>query len=163
MGGYAYSPMMTSGYPMNYGGSIVAGTPLYGNGGTMQSFYFNPGMNQGTGNEATLIVRLPADATLTIDGERTQSTSSTRVFISPPLEPGKTYHYTLRGELDRPGGTIRDSKTVQVRAGERTEVTLEFPGANRSGERLNKPSGEPNGEGNAGRASGTLPRPPGDR
>jgi hypothetical protein len=43
------------------------------------------------GAPAVLHVLLPADATLTIDGEKTMSTSAERQFETPALEPGKIY------------------------------------------------------------------------
>jgi len=44
---------------------------------------------------ATLVVSLPADARLIIDGEATTSTTARRTFVSPELAPGKTYSYNL--------------------------------------------------------------------
>lgn len=136
-GGYAYSPFSgTTSVSPTYGGNAYLGwgNNLAGNYGTMRQFggnlgmmqsnYFNPGFNQG--NEARIIVHLPADARLTIDGEPTQSMSSTRVFLSPPLEAGKTYHYTLRGEVRRNNQTEHVSKTIDVQAGRPTEITLQF-------------------------------------
>jgi uncharacterized protein (TIGR03000 family) len=123
--------------------------PLYSgnianlNPGTMQSFYYTPGMNLnqgGQGNEATIVVNLPADATLTVDGEKTQSTSGTRVFISPPLQAGKTYQYTLRAEVNRDGRRETTSRTVDVQAGRTTNVNIDFSGMNQQGERLNSPT-----------------------
>jgi uncharacterized protein (TIGR03000 family) len=76
---------------------------------------------------ATLIVHLPADARLSVDGEPTRSTSDTRVLVSPPLQPGKTYHYVLEAQLDRGGEKVKTSQNVEVRAGRRAEVYLEFP------------------------------------
>jgi len=125
IGGYASSPMI-SGY----------GTPIAGLNGTIvnpgmtQSFYSNPAVaNQA--NEATIVVHLPQEANLTIDGQPTQSRSATRTFHSPPLDPGKTYTYTLRAESNRDGNFINAKKTIEVRAGQRTEVTLNFENANR--------------------------------
>jgi uncharacterized protein (TIGR03000 family) len=76
---------------------------------------------------ATLVVSLPADATLTIDGAPTVSRSETRVFESPDLLPNKEFHYTLKAEITRNGEKLTATKQVPVRAGEATRVTLEFP------------------------------------
>jgi len=78
---------------------------------------------------ATIIVSLPADAVLTVDGAATSSTSATRVFASPALEQGKDFLYTLKAELVRDGKTFSASKKVSVRAGEETKVSLELPEA----------------------------------
>ena len=133
VGGYAYSPMISGN-----GTPIVMGSPALGNAGMSQSFFFNPN-NANQANAATIIVHLPAEATLTIDGQPTQSTSGTRTFTSPPLEPGKTYSYTLRAEMNREGRSRNVKKTIDVRAGQPTEVTLNFDNANRDEEQLNAP------------------------
>jgi uncharacterized protein (TIGR03000 family) len=78
---------------------------------------------------ATLVVTLPAAAKLVIDDTVTTSTSGTRVFASPALEPGKDFAYTLKGELVRDGQTFKTTKVVTVRAGEETQVQLDFPTA----------------------------------
>jgi uncharacterized protein (TIGR03000 family) len=75
---------------------------------------------------ATIVVQLPADAKLSVNGTVTRSTSTRRTFESPPLEPGKEFHYTLKAELQRDGQTLVASKRVAVRAGEEQEVLLEF-------------------------------------
>ena len=72
---------------------------------------------------------LPADANLTIDGRPTVSTSESRVFESPGLPPGKTFHYVLQATLVRGGKTETVTKRVAVRAGEDTRVTIEVPEA----------------------------------
>jgi uncharacterized protein (TIGR03000 family) len=76
---------------------------------------------------ATIIVTLPAEARLTIDGQATQATSSDRTFVSPPLQQGKSYQYTLKGELDRNGQKVTTSRDVEVRAGQVSRVALQFP------------------------------------
>ncbi len=46
--------------------------------------------------QGSIEVRLPADAVLTIDGEKTVSTGETRTFQPPALPAGKTYAYTFK-------------------------------------------------------------------
>jgi uncharacterized protein (TIGR03000 family) len=76
---------------------------------------------------ATLTVTLPADAQLRVDGQRTSSTSSRRVFVSPPLQPGRSYSYTLEAQVVRNGQTLSVSREVPVRAGQQTAVNLDMP------------------------------------
>jgi uncharacterized protein (TIGR03000 family) len=76
---------------------------------------------------ATLIVSLPADAKLTVEGQATRGTSGTRVFVSPPLAANANYFYTLKGELTRDAQTVSVTKQVRVRAGQESRVTLDFP------------------------------------
>jgi uncharacterized protein (TIGR03000 family) len=75
---------------------------------------------------ATIVVTLPADAKLMIDDTVTTSTSGTRVFASPTLEPGKEYFYTLKAEMNQDGKTVSTTKRVSVRAGQETRVSLDF-------------------------------------
>jgi len=76
---------------------------------------------------ARLLVTLPADATLTVDGNATTSTSSRREFITPPLKPGKDFQYTLKATVQRDGKPVEMEKRVEVRAGKETQVTLTIP------------------------------------
>jgi uncharacterized protein (TIGR03000 family) len=73
---------------------------------------------------ATIIVSLPADARLLVDGSATTSTTAQRVFVSPTLNPGRDYHYTLKAEWVRDGKSVAVSKEVAVRAGEETRVQI---------------------------------------
>jgi uncharacterized protein (TIGR03000 family) len=73
---------------------------------------------------AVIVVSLPADAKLTFDGEATTSTSDQRVFVSPVLPAGQEYHYTLQAEVVVDGKPITISKTVAVRAGEESHISL---------------------------------------
>jgi uncharacterized protein (TIGR03000 family) len=82
-----------------------------------------------TAASATVLVSLPADAKLTIDDTPTRSTTARRRFESPPLEPGKTYHYTLTAEAMREGRAVTVSQRIDVRAGQETRVQLVLPNA----------------------------------
>lgn len=73
---------------------------------------------------ASLFVTLPAEAKLTIDGDATTSVSTERVFVSPTLEAGKTYTYTLQAEFARDGKAVVVSKDVKVSAGATVNVSL---------------------------------------
>jgi len=76
---------------------------------------------------AVMRVTLPADARLTIDGYATQSSSTERVFVSPPLAAEKSFHYTLKAEFIRAGKTIIFEQDATVRAGRETLVSLDVP------------------------------------
>ena len=78
---------------------------------------------------ATIVVSLPAEAKLSVDGAATQATSTTRVFATPALDRGNEYFYTLTAEIARNGKTVTATKKIAVRAGEETRVSLEFPSA----------------------------------
>jgi uncharacterized protein (TIGR03000 family) len=78
---------------------------------------------------ATIVVELPRDAKLTIDDVPTVSTAPRRTFVSPSLVAGREYRYTLKAELTRDGGPQVVTKQVTVRAGQESQVTMEFPAA----------------------------------
>src|SRR6516164_1098510 len=67
---------------------------------------------------ATLIVRLPADARLVVDGNATKQTGPMRRFYTPPLESGERYHYTLEWTYRRDGNPVTKRKVVYFRAGQ---------------------------------------------
>jgi uncharacterized protein (TIGR03000 family) len=78
------------------------------------------------GQSAILIVRIYPDASLTVDGTATKQKGETRRFSSPPLEPGKSYHYTLVAEW-MPGNnyeTYTVTRKVKVEAGKEIQVDL---------------------------------------
>jgi uncharacterized protein (TIGR03000 family) len=74
---------------------------------------------------ARLVVTLPAEARLTVDGLGTRSTSERRVFITPPPDPGTVYYYALEATVTRDGERFTAVRRVRVRAGEETVVTME--------------------------------------
>jgi uncharacterized protein (TIGR03000 family) len=138
IGGYAYSPVVSAwgwGVPA-FSAGVVPNPEL------TRSSYYNPASaippTANPANEATLIVHLPPQASLTIDDHPTLSRSDRRVFVTPPLEPGKTYTYTLRAEMNRDGRFVHETKTVEVKAGQISEVTLRF--GNTSREELRPPT-----------------------
>jgi uncharacterized protein (TIGR03000 family) len=75
---------------------------------------------------ATIVVNLPAEARLMVDGHRTTSTSTQRRLVSPTLQPGREFRYTLTAEIVRDGKTIRESRPVTVRANRETQVQFTF-------------------------------------
>jgi uncharacterized protein (TIGR03000 family) len=129
--------------PIYYGeGNRYGGTAYPMPGTTTQGSYPDErGTNRGTGTSGTtnrssqygsltapaqLIVNLPAEAKLTVDGAATQSTSNERVFESPPLQPDKEFFYNLKATIVRDGRTLTATKRVPVRAGEISRATLDF-------------------------------------
>ncbi len=78
------------------------------------------------GKSAILIVHVHPDASLTVDGTATKQKGELRRFSTPPLEAGKTYHYTLIAEW-MPGNnyeTYTVTRKVKVEAGKEIEVDL---------------------------------------
>jgi uncharacterized protein (TIGR03000 family) len=123
-GGYSYSA--PSGYPIYSSGTIPSqGTYQYG-----WPFDAVEGSNNyydsNSSAPATIVVSVPADAKLTFDGNATQSSDSVRTFTSPPLQPGKDYQYTLRAEVTRDGKKVERTREVNVRAGQTSQVNIDF-------------------------------------
>jgi uncharacterized protein (TIGR03000 family) len=88
----------------------------------------SPGGTSGVvGKEVHLYVTLPAEATLYFDNRRTYSTGPERLFVTPPLAPGKPYYYILTAERIRNGQLEKVQKRVIVRAGETSRVNFQFP------------------------------------
>ena len=76
-------------------------------------------------NTGRVIVQLPADARLYVDGQVANLTSTPRTFVTPALQPGRDYYYTLRAEAVRDGQVVADSKRVIVRAGAEARVAFD--------------------------------------
>ena len=75
---------------------------------------------------ATIIVSLPADARLIVDGTATTSTSERRTLVTPVLENGTTYVYTMQAEVTREGRVQTQTQQVTVRGGETSNVQFNF-------------------------------------
>jgi uncharacterized protein (TIGR03000 family) len=86
-----------------------------------------PAHGQESDRRATLRVYLRGDAHLLIDGKVTKQVGPVRRFYSPPLEPGKSYHYTLECTYDRGGKIVTRTEIVHFRAGEDKRVDLRDP------------------------------------
>ena len=113
-------------YGGGYGGVVmphVPAQPMPGPGPV------TPGGGKKTGMDntapATIVVTLPANAKLKVDDYVSQSTGAERTFITPPLQVGREFHYTLKVEQNGK----EKSQSVIVRGGEVTRVTLSPTGS----------------------------------
>jgi uncharacterized protein (TIGR03000 family) len=75
-----------------------------------------------TDNTAMIHLRVPGDATVWVEGERTQQTGTERDFVSPPLDPGKDYSYRIKARWTEDGKPIEKTKKVMVHANETSNV-----------------------------------------
>jgi len=74
-----------------------------------------------------LMVSLPANARVLVNGKGTTSTGSVRQFVSRGLVPGKTYKFEVRAELDAADGQIvTEDKTILVSAGSQEQLQFAF-------------------------------------
>jgi uncharacterized protein (TIGR03000 family) len=74
----------------------------------------------------TIVVTLPADAKLSIDGYVSTQTSAQRRLVTPALQPGQDFTYTLVAETSQNGQPVSQSQSVTVRAGQVTPVNFTF-------------------------------------
>jgi uncharacterized protein (TIGR03000 family) len=119
-----------SGYYPGYSGGYVSGWGYYPSSGyapgmavapgvdTRQAFSYTPA----TDNRARIRVRIPAGATLVVQGDATQQRGPDRLFSSPPLDPGKTYTYEMKASWMEKGEPVERTQTVTVRPNETTQV-----------------------------------------
>ncbi|MGA1618676.1 MAG: TIGR03000 domain-containing protein [Pirellulales bacterium] len=71
-----------------------------------------------------LLVSVPADAKVFVNGSATTSTGSLRRFVSRGLAAGAVYDYTVKVVLDDAEEPTELTKTVSVSAGERSELSF---------------------------------------
>ena len=73
---------------------------------------------------AYIVISLPADARLEIEGVATKSSGDTRRFQSPSLVVGKKYVYTVKAVWTHDGKEVVVERPVTVQAGQEAVVDL---------------------------------------
>src|SRR5262245_43002473 len=86
-----------------------------------------PALAQQGPKDALIVVRLPADATLTVGGQETTSRGSERRLVSPELTPGSSYSYELVATWQQGGKEMKVTRTVSFRAGQIVTIDLRSP------------------------------------
>jgi uncharacterized protein (TIGR03000 family) len=76
---------------------------------------------------ATLVVLLPAEANLWVEGKKTTQSGRSRTFQTPPLDPDQDYEYASRAVWLTGEGFVDQTRHVKVRAGGKTEVDFNGP------------------------------------
>jgi uncharacterized protein (TIGR03000 family) len=71
-----------------------------------------------------IIVHVPANARIWFDGLETVQTGAERVFVSPPVKPGRDFAYELRVQWRDGERLVERSRRLAVRAGD--HVGLDF-------------------------------------
>lgn len=84
-----------------------------------------PPQYTGTRLPAALVIRLPEDAQLWLDGQRTTQTGAERQFVTMPLATDAAHVYEIRMVVNGWGGIYQ----VQVNPGQTTRVDLQIPTA----------------------------------
>jgi len=75
--------------------------------------------------EITIVV--PADATVSFDGNPTHQKGRERSFITPPLKAGKEFHYEVMARWTENGKAVTRTRRVSVTAGSRVRVDFLTP------------------------------------
>jgi uncharacterized protein (TIGR03000 family) len=73
---------------------------------------------------ATVVVSLPHDAKLYVNGLLTDLTSSRREFSSPPLKVGQVYEYKLEARIERDGQVYSEKAKLKVEAGKESQIAF---------------------------------------
>jgi uncharacterized protein (TIGR03000 family) len=131
-GGHARTGCYGGGYGGCYG-TTVTNCGCYGGGGVIIEKQKDMPkaekieMPKGKGTDqvsapATIVVNLPAEAKLTIDGYVSRQTSSQRTLVTIPIEPGREFTYTFVAEVSG----SRQTQTVTVRGGQTAPVNFDF-------------------------------------
>ena len=115
-----------------YGGASVAPSYDYGSYGDEIPLGYSGGDalegDNGAGTatlppeEGQVFISLPADASLSVNGELTHLNSGEQCIVTPQLKPGQDYYYTLQAKMVQDGKVIAKEKRVLVRAGQRSNV-----------------------------------------
>jgi uncharacterized protein (TIGR03000 family) len=120
-GGRAYSPYY-GGFGLGIAPSYYYAEPAYvAPIQIRQSYYPAPAAQQ----SATMTVLVPAaGAQVWFDGNATSQQGTERVFVSPALESGHNFTYTIRARWTENGQTVNRERQIRVQAGQ--SVTIDF-------------------------------------
>ena len=104
------------------GGTVVPGTGTSGKGLSKPKLNKNDDKETMGPTRATLVVELPANATMFIDNMPVKATARVQTFNTPALEPGQAYFYLVRVERRRDGQPVSETRRIIVRAGQVTRA-----------------------------------------
>jgi uncharacterized protein (TIGR03000 family) len=97
--------------------------------GQRRQFYYDPDVLQTSAREMPvwIDVRIPANAEILFEGQKTTQTGPRRLFVSPPLAPGQNFTYEILAKWMENGREVTQSRKVPVTAGQRVMVDLTRP------------------------------------
>ncbi len=129
------TPVMPGGFPQEYPPIRNPGVPMPGEfdnpaqprpvdgrGGSTFKLPLDDDTNRGR-----VLVRLPADAKLYVEGKPLSVTNGERTFVTPPLPADREAVYTFKVEYTRDGDTVAHSRKVKVKANGTTVVDFADP------------------------------------
>ncbi len=85
-----------------------------------------PAAVETTSNFATVVVSMPADAKLFVEGQEWTSDAGlpTRTFRTPAIDAGRTYYYAFKMEVVRGGRTLSQTQEARLQAGKTSRVVF---------------------------------------
>jgi uncharacterized protein (TIGR03000 family) len=107
----------------------MAPTPPMGPGAPVAPKPPAPGSTYAQPDAGYLLVSVPTDAKVFVNGHATTSTGAERQYVSRGLEDGQRYSYEVRAEITRDGKTVTETKVAQLTAGGMANVSFSFAGA----------------------------------
>jgi uncharacterized protein (TIGR03000 family) len=69
----------------------------------------------------------PPHADIHFDGLKTMQVGSSRLFVTPALDVGKPYTYTLRATWNLNGKTVSQERVLPIHAGDRLSIAFRAP------------------------------------
>jgi uncharacterized protein (TIGR03000 family) len=115
--GYGYSSAYSNGAYMPDYGTVPS-----------QNFYPPPAETAANAASARITITLPtADAKLWIDDYQSQKDGAQRSLVTPPLDPGQTYSYTLLALWNEDGRPVSRAREVRFQAGQSLVVDFTVP------------------------------------
>jgi uncharacterized protein (TIGR03000 family) len=92
-----------------------------------QEYYGQEFSAQARSNDNRVLVRVDVpspSAKIWFEGEATQQQGYDRLYISPPIEPGKNYSYTIKASWMENGREVTQEKKLQVHANDQVAATF---------------------------------------
>jgi uncharacterized protein (TIGR03000 family) len=80
-----------------------------------------------TDNSAHLRIRVPANAEVLVEGNKTATTGTVREFISPPLVPGKNMIYSILVRYTAGGKKVEETHSIRVHANDQLDIDCTKP------------------------------------
>jgi uncharacterized protein (TIGR03000 family) len=116
--GYAYG-----GYPADYY-SFYGSPDDYGSPGGDPTDQGAGAQSRMDDNAALIAVRVPPDAEIWFDGQKTSQTGPVRYFETSPLEPGHEYSYEIRARWNENGREVARTRKAIVHPGDRLALNF---------------------------------------
>ena len=130
--GYGYGYPYGGGYPVyvspGYGSAPPAAYPVAGQGPAAATGSVPGAPIRLTDSDMLLSIRVPANAIVRINGEKTGQNGPRREFLSSGLAPGRTYTFVVTAQWTGPNGlAVQLEQRVQVQGGERRNIDFLAP------------------------------------